>query len=206
MDGDIGGQGVYLLNFLRSRRNILRLKKGLEHLKYITDDEASQWKWEIDQKLCGNETLVNDWLSFRGDVSAGLPRELQEMNTSVHPYTGGAILKLISDYTAKQNVQLVKELDCPGSFEEEWYYVVDLDKSRLEVYHGLEQQHPDHIFRVLERKGIYRVSQKNPQRWTNTRIHAQPYPIIQDPKARETEKFHTDKEEKQRNTVKAALH
>jgi hypothetical protein len=146
MDGYIDGQGIYHLNFLRSHRNILRLKQGLEHIEYTTDRKATEWKWNIDQKLHRNEALETAWSSFRYDVGACLPRELQEMNPSVHPRTGAAILKLISDSTAKQKVQLVKELDCPNSFDEEWYYVVDLDESRLEVYHDLEIQHPDHMF------------------------------------------------------------
>ncbi|RYC80360.1 hypothetical protein BFJ63_vAg16750 [Fusarium oxysporum f. sp. narcissi] len=145
-DGDIDGQGLYLLNFLHSHRNILRLKKGLEHIRYITDDEAAKWKWEVDKKLDRNEALKIAWCSFRDDISAGLPQELQELNPSVHPCTGAAILKLISDSTAKQEVQLVKELYCTNSFDEEWHYVVDLDESRLEVYHDLDMQHPDHMF------------------------------------------------------------
>ncbi|KAH7191088.1 hypothetical protein DER44DRAFT_101880 [Fusarium oxysporum] len=144
--GYIDEQGIYLLNFLRSRRNILRLKEGLEHIEYITDDEASEWKWKIDKKLGGNVALQNDWMSFCENVGTSLPRELQDMNTSLHPCTGAAILKLISDSTANQKVQLVKELHCTNSFDEEWHYVVDLDRSRLEVYHGLELPHPDHMF------------------------------------------------------------
>ncbi|EWY79978.1 hypothetical protein FOCG_18227 [Fusarium oxysporum f. sp. radicis-lycopersici 26381] len=143
--GYIDEQGVYLLNFLRSRRNILRLKKGLKHIEYTTDDEASEWKWKIDEKLRGNEALKNNWNSFCENVT-GLPRELQEMNTSLHPCTGAAILQLISDSKAKQKVQLVKELQCTNRFDEDWHYVVDLDRSRLEVYHDLEPQHPDHMF------------------------------------------------------------
>ncbi|SCO92375.1 uncharacterized protein FRV6_16503 [Fusarium oxysporum] len=202
--GYIDEQGIYLLNFLRSRRNILRLKEGLEHIEYIKDDEASEWKWKIDKKLGGNVALQNDWMSFCENVDTSLPRELQDMNTSLHPCTGAAILKLISDSTAKQKVQLVKELHCTNSFDEEWHYVVDLDRSRLEVYHGLELPHPDHIFRVLDRKGIYRVSQKKSQRWTNIGIHAQPFPI-QDPKAAETEEVQTNEDQKKTNFVKAAL-
>ncbi|KAF9773806.1 hypothetical protein IL306_008317 [Fusarium sp. DS 682] len=143
--GYIDEQGVYLLNFLRSRRNILRLKKGLKHIEYTTDDEAREWKWKIDEKLRGNEALKNNWNSFCENVT-GLPRELQEMNTSLHPCTGAAILQLISDSKAKQKVQLVKELQCTNRFDEEWHYVVDLDRSRLEVYHDLEPQYPDHMF------------------------------------------------------------
>ncbi|KAL5600743.1 hypothetical protein FOVSG1_006773 [Fusarium oxysporum f. sp. vasinfectum] len=120
--GYIDEQGIYLLNFLRSRRNILRLKEGLEHIEYITDDEASEWKWKIDKKLGGNVALQNDWMSFCENVGTSLPRELQDMNTSLHPCTGAAILKLISDSTAKQKVQLVKELHCTNSFDEEWHY------------------------------------------------------------------------------------
>ncbi|KAF5561738.1 hypothetical protein FPHYL_6042 [Fusarium phyllophilum] len=152
--GYIDEQGVCLLNFLRSPCNILQLKKGLEHIEYTTDDEASEWKWKIDQKLRGNEALENDWMSFCKNVGTGLPQELQEMNTSLHPWTGAAILKLISDSTAKKKVLLVKELQGTNSFDEEWHYVVDLDRSRLEVYHGLDLPHPDHIFEGLKQTGI----------------------------------------------------
>ncbi|KAH7231302.1 uncharacterized protein BKA55DRAFT_465773, partial [Fusarium redolens] len=145
-DGDIEGQGLYLLNFLRSDRNIRQLKKGLEHTEYITDDDALNWKWKLDQKLCKDEDLRNAWLSFQSEVGDSLPREIQEFHPSVHPCTGASILKLISGATNKQKVLLVKELYSIGCFYDEWTYVVDLDKERLEVYRNLEEKKPGHMF------------------------------------------------------------
>ncbi len=145
-DGYPDGQGLTLVNFLRTPPNIQRLQNGLQHIYEPSYEEVYRVKGQIAEFMRSNADI---WLAFVARPSADSPLRLPcGLCPSLSRDTGAGILEVISQATADNKVPVI--LDLPfinNTWDCEWAYVVDLDKAVLEVFCGAEEKKSFHRFK-----------------------------------------------------------
>jgi hypothetical protein len=128
-DGYPSGNGIKILNFLRSKARIEKLRKKLERVRFSTDE---------DQKK------VDKFMKSIGSNDGWLTMDQADKYHRAYPYLsrdiGASILELVANSKDKEIV-LTDSTDFAGdSLFCEWAYVVDLDKNLLECYSGFNKE------------------------------------------------------------------
>ncbi|NTF17669.1 hypothetical protein G6L37_04600 [Agrobacterium rubi] len=131
-DGYPSGQGVALLDFLRSG-NIEGLKRNLARtFEPNEDDEKRMWA-----------EFGVDIVATNGSVPYEVARAHGERYPSLSRDTGAEILQLIADWASEERIPLVADISFAGdSLFCEWAYVIDFDIGTFEVYRGFNKEGP----------------------------------------------------------------
>jgi hypothetical protein len=131
-DGYPSGQGLGILNFLKQKGNLLKLKRNLNKCKFLTEKQIQKF-W----KECGADGS--------GFVNMEVSDQFKRMYRSLHRDCGGDdILEFIAK--TKTEVDLGNHLEfAKDSLFCEWAYVIDLDKKTLEVYQGFNTEPLDYF-------------------------------------------------------------
>lgn len=127
-DGYPEGNGVRILDFVRSKPRMQKLREKLKNVRFATKKD---------------EKKVDDYLNSIGCKDGWMTQIQAEKYHKAFPYLsrniGAGILELVSESTDKEII-LVNSTDFAGdSLFCEWAYVIDLDKNVLEVYSGFNK-------------------------------------------------------------------
>ena len=127
-DGYPEGNGVRILDFVRSKLRMQKLREKLKNVKFSTKKD---------------EKKVDDFLNSIGCTDGWMNMDQAKKYHEAFPYLsrdiGAGILELVSESTDKEII-LVNSTDFAGdSLFCEWAYVIDLDNNQLEVYSGFNK-------------------------------------------------------------------
>ncbi|WEW57653.1 hypothetical protein PRK78_003120 [Emydomyces testavorans] len=133
-DGYPEGQGTTILRFLTVAGNIERLKAGIEHIKYIDDEELNEIHKKVEQDSrarhnAGDPAAFYDMMTGKNEMERSFP--------SLSRLAGGNILQYTAEATAEKPVLISMDLGFANdALFCEWAYCVDLDTGVFEVFGG----------------------------------------------------------------------
>jgi hypothetical protein len=127
-DGYPSGNGVKILTFCRSKKNLANLTEKLKHVRFATKKDDAKVTAYLESVGC-----KNGWMNM----------EQAELFHKEFPYAsrdiGAGILDLVAN-SKDDKIVLNNSISFAGdSLFCEWAYVIDLDKNQLEVYNGFNK-------------------------------------------------------------------
>jgi hypothetical protein len=155
-DGYPEGQGVKIIKFLSVAHNIERLKEGLEHVHYLTEEEIDAiWieiqQWEMD---LSNQGVRRENRMHWNPVQERYPTLQRETSARILGIIAGTPETPGEEDGTKDGAEKPKKIPVQLQLEFandtlfcEWAYVIDLDQEVLEVYGGGEDKHDGHRFK-----------------------------------------------------------
>jgi hypothetical protein len=128
-DGYPEGQGVTILNFVRKKNDLKKLRAKLEKVRFGTKDD---------------EKKLDKFLKSIGSNDGWMTMDQAEKYHKQYPYAsrdiGGEILEMVA-YSKDEEIVLTDSTSfAADSLFCEWAYVVDLDKNVLECYSGYNKE------------------------------------------------------------------
>jgi len=131
-DGYPEGNGVTILNFVRKKKNLEKLRTNLKRTRFSNrKDEKELKEW---MKSMGCE---NGWMNM--DQANAYQKRLPYLTRDL----GAGILEAVANadtLSTDGKIVLNNSIDFAGdSLFCEWAYVIDLDKNQLEVYSGFNK-------------------------------------------------------------------
>ncbi|KAK4234299.1 hypothetical protein C8A03DRAFT_18773 [Achaetomium macrosporum] len=153
-DGFPEGRGIRILKFLSVAHNIEKLKAGLDHVYYPTEEELdaiwdecqawdANWRAQHFYSEYGMKGVNQLYPSLASDASA---RILGMIARAAQTQEEDGAEDGAEKDPKKIPVQLQLEFANESLFCE-WAYVVELDKEVFEVYYGNERKHDGHRFK-----------------------------------------------------------
>lgn len=124
-DGYPSGQGISILNFLKSPMTE-QLKSNLKYCSWLTEDELEKlWKeFGIDKN--------QDYVDY--DIYKDFCSKYPQLSRD----TGAGILKIVANATGEIKLENNSDFSQDSLFCE-WAYVIDFDKNTFEVYRGFNE-------------------------------------------------------------------
>ncbi len=127
-DGYPSGNGVIVLDFLHTT-NLEEFKKKLNKVIFVNGNKEKE---------------IQKWLESIGCKDGWMTGEQSKLYQKKYPYltrdNGAAILEMIRD-TEDDEIWITDSSDFAGdSLFCEWAYLIDLDKNKLEVYEGFNNE------------------------------------------------------------------
>lgn len=129
-DGYPDGQGKTIIEFLRSKENIEKLKTNLSKCRFLDEEGVDKEMIEEYTKVCPK---------YMGDPDPRTPEQLHWWNTYMARDLGGEILENIAFSEDEEIIIRDSSNFASDSLFCEWAYVVDLDANKLEVYEGFNK-------------------------------------------------------------------
>jgi len=128
-DGYPEGQGVRILNFVRKKKNLEKLRAKLENVRFSTKKDEKE---------------VDRFLKSIGSKDGWMTGDQAEKYHKQYPYAsrdiGGEILEMVANSKDEEIVLTDSTSFAADSLFCEWAYVVDLDKNLLECYSGFNKE------------------------------------------------------------------
>jgi hypothetical protein len=127
-DGYPEGNGVKILDFVRKKKNIEKLKANLKRVRFSNRKDEKELKEWMKNMGCENGWMNMDQAEAYHKRFPYLTRDL-----------GAGILEAVAE-SKDEKIVLNNSIDFAGdSLFCEWAYVIDLDKNQLEVYTGFNK-------------------------------------------------------------------
>lgn len=128
-DGYPEGNGVTILNFLRSKARVKKLTNALKYVRFATAKDDKKIKRFLKSIGC-----KDGWMNM--DQSAKYHKAFPYLSRDI----GAGILELVMN-SQDEEIVLRDSTDFAGeSLMCEWAYVIDLDNRKLEVYSGFNKE------------------------------------------------------------------
>ena len=145
-DGYPSGNGVIVLDFL-TKTNLDDFKKKLNKVIFVNGNKEKE---------------IENWLKSIGSENGWLTGEQSNLYQKKYPYltrdNGANILQMIMD-GEEDEIWVTDSTDFAGdSLFCEWAYLIDLDKNKLEVYEGFNQEPltiEDRFFHLKDKDSEY---------------------------------------------------
>ena len=149
-DGCPEGQGLTILNFIRTNRNIENLKAALSKVRFL--DEEGQDKDFMEE-------YKNNAPAWSNDPDNRTPEQIRWFESYISGDLGGEILKSIAD-SDDDEIVIKNDIDfASDSLFCEWAYVLDFDSNTFEVFRGFCSEPHDGRFTGSKSKdGYYPVT------------------------------------------------